>query len=95
MTFRKWFYNHVYLRTPYWKAIRKEVGARAGWFCQARKCGLSGYGLEVHHTTYRILWFEWLFPDKLVYLCRKHHQMTHDGHVLVLHGGKILKPFGR
>lgn len=69
------------------------MGERAGWFCQVRKCGVSGHNLDCHHTTYAIMWLEWLFPRKLVYLCRKHHQDTHSGRLLILCGGKILKPF--
>lgn len=99
MTLRQWLYRNVYLHTPYWKKIRQTIGRRAKWKCEARGCTEHGTHLDVHHTTYRvwffsILWLEWLFPKRMVYLCRKHHEATHNGFHLYLKNKRELRPFG-
>lgn len=93
ITFRQWTYRHIYLKTPYWHWVRRLIGKRANWTCQQVSCHEVAYNLDVHHTTYAILWMEWLFPWEMVYLCRAHHLMTHGGQKLILKGGKILPPF--
>ena len=95
MSFRQWAYRNLYLRSPYWRWLRRQVGSRVGWFCQARGCGVSGHNLDCHHTTYSIMWMEWMFPWLMIYLCREHHTATHSGQVLILRDGKRLKPFGK
>jgi hypothetical protein len=84
----RWFYRHIYLHTPYWRAIRRAVGRRAGWTCQAAGCRESGYHLNAHHLHYR-WWLEWTNLDDLVYLCPRHHQAAHDG-VLRLKDGRRI-----
>ena len=63
---------YVYLRSPWWKAIRFASLIRAG-----RKCALcaSKYRLEVHHNTYVRLGREKL--SDLVVLCRQCHRKYH------------------
>lgn len=94
MTFRKWFYRNIYLHTLYWKMVRRIVSKRAHYICEAKGCTVTGHNLDVHHTTYDIMWLEWFFRWKMVYLCRKHHDMTHDGTWMRLKNKKILPPFG-
>lgn len=95
MTLRRWLYWNVYLKTPYWKAIRRKIGTRANWTCESKGCQMEAHNLDCHHVTYRVLWFEWLFPWLVIYLCRYHHNMTHNGLNLTLKSGRKLKGFGR
>lgn len=95
MTTRQWVYRNLYLQSPYWKWVRQIVGRRANWHCEVRGCNRFGHNLDCHHVTYKILYFEWLFPWKLKYLCRAHHNSTHRGETLILRGRRKLKPFKR
>lgn len=94
-TFRQWTYRNLYLRSPYWKWIRTIIGRRAGWKCEVQGCHQWGHNLDCHHTTYKVMWFEWLFPCFLVYLCREHHNATHNGETLTLRFRGKLQPFKR
>jgi hypothetical protein len=85
----RWFYRRVYLHTPYWRAIRRAVGRRAGWRCQVAGCKASGEHLNAHHITYR-WWLEWLNLRDLVWLCATHHAKKHAGWVLYLKGGREI-----
>jgi hypothetical protein len=76
---RRWFYRKVYLRTPYWRWVRRVIGRKYGWNCQAKGCEVRGCNLDAHHTSYDVLWLEWLFPGKVKWLCRKHHDWIHKG----------------
>jgi hypothetical protein len=93
MSVRKWLYHNWYLKTRYWKWERRHVAQRAGWHCEVDRCTEAGPHLQAHHTSYKILFREWLFPDKMIYLCEAHHQATHDGKTLKIRGGKTLEPF--
>ena len=90
----RWIYRNIYLRTPYWRWIRKQVAERADYKCQAVNCLDFGKTMDAHHTTYRIMLFEWLFLKKMVYLCRFHHNITHNHQTIVLRDGRMLRPFG-
>jgi hypothetical protein len=94
MTLRQWVYRSLYLKSAYWKAIRRRVARRAEYHCEVRGCRATAANLDAHHTTYSILGFEWLFLWKLVYLCRSHHNQTHAGIDLKLKRGWTLKGFG-
>ena len=94
LTFRQWFYRNVYLKSRYWKAIRRRVARRAEFKCEIRGCKAIGAHLDAHHTTYKILGWEWLFIWKLSYLCRFHHEQTHKGFTLRLKRGGWLNGFG-
>jgi hypothetical protein len=90
---RKFLYRNVYLKTPYWKWMRRRVAKRAEYRCQVKGCTRIGANLDAHHTTYRVLGMEWLFPRAMVYLCRNHHNDTHRGFALWLKNGHRLIPF--
>lgn len=62
-----------YLKSPYWRAIRRRALIRAGHLCQW--CG-SAQLLQVHHRTYDRLGHEQ--PDDLTVLCDPCHS-THHG----------------
>ena len=93
VTLRQWLYRNVYLKSPYWKEIRRRVARRAGFVCEVKGCRAQAANLDAHHTTYDVMGFEWLFIWTLVYLCRYHHNMTHKGFPLDLKGRRKLNPF--
>jgi hypothetical protein len=90
----RWFYRYIYLHTPYWRAIRRAVGRRAGWMCQAAGCREKGYHLNAHHLRYR-WWLEWTNLDDLVWLCPRHHQAAHDGTLRLKDGRWVSAPHPR
>ena len=93
MSFRKWFYRNIFLRSAYWKAIRRRVARRADYTCEVVGCRAQAANLDAHHVSYDILFFEWIFIWRLIYLCRYHHEGTHHGVALRLKRGGTLKPF--
>ena len=95
LTARQWMYRNIYLRSPYWRWVRRQVARRAGYACQVRGCRIVGHNLDAHHTVY-VLWLEWLPWNwrKMEYLCRFHHNKTHRGMALELKSGRTLKGYG-
>ena len=96
MTDRQTWYRETYLTSRYWKWMRKKIARRAGWMCEVKGCRKHGPALNAHHTVYR-LFFEWVAPWELVYLCPRHHADTHAGITLTLRRkflfwNKRLKP---
>ncbi len=94
LIYRKW-----YLRTRYWRWIKACVKIRADFQCQIEGCDANTGYMDVHHTTYKIWFFsilflEWLFLDKMIYLCREHHILTHGHITLQLKDGRTLRPYG-
>ena len=100
MDLRRWVYRNIYLHTPYWHWLRRKVAKRARLQCEVRGCPRCGWKLNAHHTTYKtpwgtsILFWEWLFMRKMVYLCPEHHANTHAGIRLPLRNLQTLEPFG-
>lgn len=72
---RRAFYRKVYLFTPSWRFSRKVI-----FFWKGRKCSRCGSTrfLDVHHTTYAHLWWEWLFFWEMDVLCRSCHISEHS-----------------
>lgn len=70
----RWFYRNVYLRMPSWRLAR-----RVKFLVSGRRCARCGTrrNLDVHHRSYRHLWREWLYPQELQVLCRRHHVRLH------------------
>lgn len=62
-----------YLKSPYWKAIRRRALIAAGHRCQI--CHKTDK-LEVHHVTYERLGHE--RPEDLLALCGRCHAEQHD-----------------
>lgn len=62
-----------YLKSPYWKAIRRRILIRDGRRCQC--CG-SSEQLNVHHRCYDNLGHE--FEDDLITWCRGCHAAHHQ-----------------
>lgn len=60
----------AFLRSPEWRALRKEVFARDGGMCVMCK---SKENLRAHHISYA----DRLNPDYLVTLCDKCHEQVH------------------
>jgi hypothetical protein len=81
----KWWYRNVYLWTPHWRFTRKVRLLLSGYQCQkCSKIRLTEqekhfHSLDVHHRTYRHIWWEWLFFWDLMVLCRYHHSQEHAG----------------
>jgi len=97
-TARQEWYREKYLKSRYWKWVRRLIGERADWRCEVLGCRRVGWALNAHHTTYAVMFFEWLFPWTLIYLCPDHHADTHAGKRLrITRGlwGRWLKPFER
>jgi 5-methylcytosine-specific restriction endonuclease McrA len=69
---RKVRYNE-YLKSPYWRAIRRRVLYRAGNQCE--HCG-SSQNLQIHHKTYERLGCEQM--DDLEALCDSCHAHHHQ-----------------
>lgn len=66
----------AYYRSWQWKRKVDQVRDRAGGLCEwCRRAGWVRPGREVHHLTYRRLFFERL--SDLVLLCRYHHAWVH------------------
>ena len=61
-----------YLQSEQWRAIRDRVVTRAAGLCEG--CG-TARGVDVHHTTYAHLGYEFLF--ELLLLCRECHRRWH------------------
>ncbi len=66
-------YN-VFLKSKYWKYIRKKVLIRDKHKCIV--CG-SNKDLQVHHTTYKHHFAEHKHYDDLQTLCDKCHYLVH------------------
>ena len=84
VAWRRWFYRNIYLRTPYWKRVRREAIINADEKCQAFGCKWRG-SLDVHHLTYD-LWHE--KPEDLAVLCRAHHERIGNGFDVPLKDGR-------
>lgn len=68
------------LKDKLWKNKRKIILKRDSYKC--RRC-LETKGLEVHHKYYLEDKLPWEVPDNaLITLCRKHHQMAHEGRLI-------------
>lgn len=93
MTLRQWLYRNVYLKSRYWKSIRRRVAKRAGYICEVKGCRAQAANLDAHHTSYSVLGFEWLFIWTLIYMCRYHHVMVHKGMSFALKRGSKLNGF--
>ena len=92
---RNWYRNN-YLNSRYWKWARKIIARRAGYRCEVRGCDRTGRNLNAHHTTYSVIFLEWLVPFTMVYLCPVHHSDTHSGKPLRLRrwfGLYLLAPY--
>jgi len=93
---QKW-YRENYLQSKYWHWVHRLIAERANYQCEVLGCRKKGRGLNAHHTVYH-LYFEWLAPWLLVYLCADHHSDTHAGKRLRIRRGlfgRWLKPFER
>lgn len=72
MTWKVW-YRTIYLKTPYWKRIRKIALERDSYRC--RVCGRPT--TEVHHLSYKFLTIQHRHMDQLISLCSYHHRKVH------------------
>jgi hypothetical protein len=50
-----WRRYQAYLRSSFWKWVRKQTFERADYLCQIRAPGCTEIATECHHTTY-LLW---------------------------------------
>lgn len=64
----------VFLRSRYWKYVRRLVMGRDGYCCV--RCG-SGVKLQVHHLTYEHHYEEHLYLEDMVTLCEGCHGGVH------------------
>lgn len=65
-----------YLRSPYWRAIRRRALIAASWVCQqCYRSQREDVILEVHHLTYDRLGCE--VPGDLKVLCGDCHKAAH------------------
>ncbi len=62
-----------FLLTPYWKTIKDIVKQK---YNNYQICG-SKSNLHIHHLTYEHHFYEHLYIDDLVALCKKCHQKVH------------------
>lgn len=92
-TLGKWLYYKIYLHSFYWHWLHDKAGKNADWNCEVDLCTKHGRWLDAHHVTYKILWLEFFFQNKMVYLCPHHHQATHAGAYLNIRNGQILPPY--
>lgn len=65
----------VFLKSDYWKAVRKHVLETRGKKCE--DCGKS-YKLQVHHVSYEHHGQEHLYLEDLKLLCARCHMAQHD-----------------
>lgn len=70
----QWFYRNVYLRTPHWRFVR-WIKRRLGYRC--RDCD-SHFRLDLHHLSYDHKWWEFIYLNDVVWLCRQHHFAEHE-----------------
>lgn len=86
----KWFYRNVYLHTWHWRFVRWLKFKQVGRNCQKCNKGQRAFYkalnyqtgepiLDVHHLTYKHLWWEFLHLNDLQVLCRYHHNQEHHG----------------
>jgi len=75
----KWFYWNVYLKSYHWKFVRWLKFRQVGRRCE--KCGhiTSKTPIDVHHRTYKHIWWEMFYLNDLQVLCRYHHLKEHHG----------------
>lgn len=64
----------VYLQSPEWAAVSKEVKRRAGYRCQACDSSLD---LCAHHRNYRHVGNDMDHLDELICLCSRCHNLFH------------------
>lgn len=64
----------VFLRSAYWKDVRKKVLQRDNYTCTT--CGRHKR-LQVHHLTYEHHEYEHLHLEDLTTLCNNCHQLVH------------------
>jgi len=64
----------LFLRSNYWKRVRKKVLQRDNYTCT--QCGRHKQ-LQVHHLTYEHHNFEHLYLGDLTTLCNKCHELLH------------------
>ena len=78
----QWWYRRIYLYTPHWRFTRRVKFFFSGHVCEV--CRRRHYthparmNLDIHHKTYRHLWWEWLHLKDLEVLCRFHHTEEHE-----------------
>lgn len=80
MTWRRWFYRNVYLKSPYWRLVRYLKLKQHGLFCDKchRLFKRKKYMLNIHHPYYRgLIWRELWQLNKLQVLCRSCHAQIH------------------
>ena len=75
-------YN-TFLKSSYWKKVRKLVLTRDNYECQnckqiGRICNLTVKDLEVHHLTYKNHKNELHHLDDLTTLCKSCHEYMHQ-----------------
>lgn len=63
-----------FLKSAYWKMVRKLVLIRDGYKCTV--C-LTDKKLHVHHKTYKHHFSEHLYLEDMCVLCKKHHKEIH------------------
>ncbi len=66
---------HLFLQTPYWKAIAQEVKGRSNFHCCVCPNASS---LHIHHRTYENHGYEHRFLDDLTCLCQACHAKFHN-----------------
>lgn len=88
---RRWWYRRFYLKSRHWKQLRGDVMRRADFTCEVKNCHTFGYNLDVHHITYAHIGHEPL--EELVYICRPHHILVEDGHMVLLKNGQTIQKY--
>lgn len=70
---RKTWYRRFYLNSAHWHRIRRKKLSE-DWVCE--NCGTKRRPLDVHHLTYKRMWFEQM--SDLQVLCRSCHKKEHN-----------------
>ena len=66
----------MFLKSKYWKEVKKKVLERDGHKCRALGC-TNKTRLQVHHLNYHHHGFELDYLNDLVTLCVRHHRDAH------------------
>src|SRR5258708_30042985 len=74
-TDRQQWYRNEYLKSRWWKTLRKKVIEKYGYICAIDGCGRNGK-LYPHHLTYKRIKTPQEIYD-LVPLCWFHHFLCH------------------
>jgi 5-methylcytosine-specific restriction endonuclease McrA len=72
--FGTYWYWHFYLASNHWRNYRRRKIAQADAKCE--NCNRNNITLDVHHLTYKRLFFERLNDTKV--LCRSCHKKEHS-----------------